>query len=89
MHSPVGYNDVRAALKADGAELFVNSVDVFDTKLLATHATTRRLFAAASPWADARGWGSCAARVHLRTPPPKICEKMSAPADVGIDRAML
>ncbi len=55
---------MRAALAADGAELFVNSVDVVDTKLLGTHATTRRLFAAASPWAGARGWGNYAARSH-------------------------
>ncbi len=80
---------MRAALAADGAELGIHAVNIFDTKLLATDATTGRLFAAASPWADARGWGNCAAGVHLRTPPPKICEKMSAPADVGIDRAML
>ena len=64
MHSPVGYNDVRAALAADGAELFVYAMDVFDTKLLATHTATWRLFAAASPWADARGWGNYAARSH-------------------------
>jgi hypothetical protein len=55
---------MRAALAADGAELFVNSVDVLDTKLLGTHTAARRLFAAASPWADARGWGNCAARRH-------------------------
>ncbi len=80
---------MRAALAADGAELFVNSVDVVDTKMLGTDAALGRFLAAASPWTHARGWGNYAAGVHLRTPPPKICEKMSAPADVGIDRAML
>ena len=55
---------MRPALAADGAELFVHAMDVFDTKLLGTHATARRLFAAASPWADARGWGNYAARSH-------------------------
>ena len=64
IHGPVGYDDVRAALSADGAELFVNSVDVVDTKLLGTHAATRRLFAAASPWAGARGWGNYAGGSH-------------------------
>jgi hypothetical protein len=55
---------MRPALAADGAELFVYTVDVFDTKLLATHTTTRRLFAAAAPWADARGWGNYAGGRH-------------------------
>jgi hypothetical protein len=64
IHEPVGFDDVRAALAADGAELFVHAMDVVDAKLLGTHAATRRLFAAASPWAGARGWGNCAAGSH-------------------------
>ena len=64
IHDLVGVYDVRAALKTDGAELFVYAMDVLDTKLLGTHATTWRFLAAASPWADARGWGNCAARGH-------------------------
>ena len=64
IHGPVGYDDVRAALAADGAELFVNSVDVVNTKLLGTHTAARRLLAAASPRAHARGWGNCAAGGH-------------------------
>ncbi len=55
---------MRAALAADGAELFVHAMDVFNTKLLGTHAAAWRFFAAASPWADARGWGNYAARSH-------------------------
>ena len=64
IHELVGRYDVRAALAADGAELVVHAMDVVDTKLLGTHATTRRLFAAASPWAGARGRGNYAARSH-------------------------
>ena len=64
IHELVGRHDVRAALKTDGAELFVYAMDVLDTKLLGTHATTWRFLAAASPWADARGWGNYARRRH-------------------------
>ncbi len=64
IHGPVGDDDVRAALSADGAELFVHSMDVVDTKLLRTDAALGRLFAAASPWTHARGWGNCATRGH-------------------------
>ncbi len=64
IHDLVCLYDVRAALAADGAKLVIHAMDVFDTKLLATHATTRRLFAAASPWAGARGRGNYAARSH-------------------------
>jgi hypothetical protein len=64
IHELVGLYDVRATIVTHGAKLFVNAVDVLDTKLLGTHAAAWRFFAAASPWADARGWGNCAAWRH-------------------------
>ena len=64
IHDLVCVYDVRAALKTDGAELFVHAMDVLDTKLLGTYATTWRFLAAASPWAHARGWGNYARRRH-------------------------
>ncbi len=55
---------MRAALSADGAELFVHAMDVLDTKSLGTNATARRLFAASAPWPRARGWGNYASGSH-------------------------
>jgi hypothetical protein len=64
IHELVGLYDVRAAIVTHGAELFVNSVDVLDTKLLGTDAALGRFLAATSPWAGARGWGNYAGGVH-------------------------
>jgi len=64
IHELVGYDDVRAALAADGAELGIHAMDVVDAKLLGTHTAARRLLAAASPRAHARGRGNCAAGGH-------------------------